>query len=69
MSRRRSIRIALVAYRADGDLLQMVPLGTVAKPLPITELLAQVRTRIAGASVAHVLRFDTRKEPSGDDQQ
>jgi hypothetical protein len=61
MASRRSIRIALVAYRDDGNVLQLVPLGTVAKPFPITALLAQVRNRIAGATVGQVLRLDASK--------
>jgi hypothetical protein len=61
MNSRRSIRIALVAYRDDGNVLQLVPLGTVAKPLLISALLAQVRNRIAGATVGQILRFDSSK--------
>ena len=69
MSSRRSVRIALVAYRDDGDVLQLVPLGTVAKPLPIADLLAQVRTRITGATVAHVLKFAPAQEADNDDNR
>lgn len=62
---RRSVRIALVAYRDDGNVLQLVPLGTVAKPLPIAALLTKVRERIAGANIAHVLKFDPYHEKAG----
>lgn len=54
----RTIRIALVAYRDDGDVLQFVPLGSMARPLPVARLLERVQTRIAGVKVgADALTF------------
>lgn len=58
---RRTIRIALIAYRDDGDVLQLVPLGTMVKPLPIARLLERVRHRIGGARIGQVLTF--RQKP------
>lgn len=47
----RTVKIALVAYRDDGSVLQLVPLGTMAKPLPVGRLLERVSERIAAATV------------------
>jgi hypothetical protein len=58
-----------VAYRDDGAVLQLVPLGTVAKPLPVADLLAQVKTRITGAAVSHVLKFAPTSEADHDDNR
>jgi len=54
------IRLALLAYNDAGEVLQLVPLGTLAKPLPIAELLEHVRQRIGTARVTEVLRFTAR---------
>lgn len=62
------VRIALVAYQDDGAVLQLVPLGTVAKPLPIAALIEQVRERVSGASIGHVLRFHSAKEEAHDER-
>ena len=35
----RTVKIALVAYRDDGDVLQLVPLGTMSRPLPVARLI------------------------------
>ena len=59
------IRLALLAYNDAGDVLQLVPLGTMAKPLPIVELLEQVRRRIGTARVTQVLRFASRSNATG----
>ena len=56
----RTVKIALVAYRDDGDVLQLVPLGTMARPLPVMRLLEPVQRRIAGVKVGagNVLTFN-----------
>jgi hypothetical protein len=55
----RTVKIALVAYRDDGDVLQLVPLGTMARPLPIGRLLERIAERIAAAhvTIGQVLTF------------
>ena len=65
---RRTVKIALVAYRDNGDLLQLVPLGSLAKPLPVAELLAAVRDRVDGAAVAQVVRFPNQEHVDGSDR-
>jgi hypothetical protein len=55
------IRLALIAYTADGEVQQLVSLGTMAKPLPVARLLANVRRRIVGADVGQVLRFTPKR--------
>jgi hypothetical protein len=55
----RTVKIALIAYRDDGDLLQLVPLGSMARPLPIARLLERVQKRISDVRVGagNVLMF------------
>ena len=53
----RTIRLAVIAYNDDAELLQFVPLGTMAKPLPVGRLLEHVQARVDNTAVGEVLKF------------